>query len=259
VRLATVVCDLLISVNDFSVRFLQVQETRFCGGVRQFQKSDCFRGSAASCVAAIPLPALYSAARNTELSRHDSPNFFSKGTAVSLQLARVRHSWHHPTGHNRYKPIGVAPRTAQAAMRHSTINLTMNKYTDPRLLDVAGAVDALPALPLGDGKAENMAEGSVLIAEDTLAATGTDGVGGRMGARPSKLVPTTGQTSTLQSILDKVTSESERPRSADAVAASSCVVKRKDSLAIAVNESWKWAALDSNQRLPPCEDGALTN
>lgn len=43
---------------------------------------------------------------------------------------------------------GVAPRTAQAAMRHSNIDLTMNVYTDPRVLDVAGALDALPALPL---------------------------------------------------------------------------------------------------------------
>ncbi len=43
---------------------------------------------------------------------------------------------------------GVAPRTAQAAMRHSTIDLTMNVYTDPRVLDVAGALDSLPSLPL---------------------------------------------------------------------------------------------------------------
>jgi hypothetical protein len=33
-------------------------------------------------------------------------------------------------------------------MRHSTIDLTMNVYTDPKLLDVHGALDALPALPL---------------------------------------------------------------------------------------------------------------
>jgi site-specific recombinase XerD len=39
---------------------------------------------------------------------------------------------------------GVAPRVAQAAMRHSTLNLTMNIYTDPTLLDVAGAINALP-------------------------------------------------------------------------------------------------------------------
>ncbi|MDA1252832.1 MAG: site-specific integrase, partial [Planctomycetota bacterium] len=47
---------------------------------------------------------------------------------------------------------GVAPRTAQAAMRHSSIDLTMNVYTEPRLLDVAGAMESLPNLPL-DSKA----------------------------------------------------------------------------------------------------------
>jgi integrase len=41
---------------------------------------------------------------------------------------------------------GVAPRVAQAAMRHSSLDLTMNIYTDPTLLDVAGAVNALPPL-----------------------------------------------------------------------------------------------------------------
>jgi len=45
---------------------------------------------------------------------------------------------------------GVAPRTAQAAMRHSTIDLTMNAYTDPRLLDVAEALGSLPMLPLNN-------------------------------------------------------------------------------------------------------------
>jgi integrase len=41
---------------------------------------------------------------------------------------------------------GVPLRTAQAAMRHSKPELTANIYTDPRLLDVAGALNALPAL-----------------------------------------------------------------------------------------------------------------
>ena len=40
---------------------------------------------------------------------------------------------------------GVHPRTAMAAMRHSRIELTMNLYTDLVLLDVAGAVEALPS------------------------------------------------------------------------------------------------------------------
>ncbi len=61
---------------------------------------------------------------------------------------------------------GVAPRTAQAAMRHSEIGLTMNVYTDPKLLDVAGALDSLPSLPLDGMSSEGQ----------TARATGTDGV-----------------------------------------------------------------------------------
>ena len=57
------------------------------------------------------------------------------------------HALRHTTGTHLSK-AGVTPRTAQAVMRHSSIDLTMNTYTDPRLLDVAGALDALPALPL---------------------------------------------------------------------------------------------------------------
>ncbi len=43
---------------------------------------------------------------------------------------------------------GVPLRTAQAAMRHSKPELTANIYTDPKLLDIAGAIDALPAMTL---------------------------------------------------------------------------------------------------------------
>lgn len=58
---------------------------------------------------------------------------------------------------------GVAPRTAQQAMRHSDIRLTMKTYTDPRLLDIAGAVDALPDLTIGG-----------TTATESLRQTGTD-------------------------------------------------------------------------------------
>lgn len=57
---------------------------------------------------------------------------------------------------------GVAPRIAQAALRHSSLELTMQLYTDPRLLDVAGALAALPALPTAGSTAE------------AARATGTD-------------------------------------------------------------------------------------
>jgi integrase len=57
------------------------------------------------------------------------------------------HTLRHTFGTHLSKN-GVAPRTAQAAMRHSSLDVTMNVYTDPTLLDVAGAVEALPELRL---------------------------------------------------------------------------------------------------------------
>ena len=75
------------------------------------------------------------------------------------------HALRHTFGTHLSKG-GVAPRTAQAAMRHGSINLTMNTYTDPELLDVQGALNVLPQLPLaGDDGAQRG------------RATGTDGAG----------------------------------------------------------------------------------
>ena len=53
------------------------------------------------------------------------------------------HALRHSFG-THLSRAGVAPRVAQAAMRHSDIALTMNTYTDARLLDTAEAVEALP-------------------------------------------------------------------------------------------------------------------
>ena len=60
---------------------------------------------------------------------------------------------------------GVSPRTAQAAMRHSKIDMTMNVYVDPKLLDVHGALDTLPTLNLNPGPKRD---------EQLMRATGTD-------------------------------------------------------------------------------------
>ena len=56
------------------------------------------------------------------------------------------HAQRHTFG-THLSRAGVPARATQAAMRHSTLDLTMQLYTDPRLLDIAGAIDALPALP----------------------------------------------------------------------------------------------------------------
>src|SRR5262249_8016800 len=72
---------------------------------------------------------------------------------------------------------GVPLRTAQAALRHSDPGLTANVYTDPKLLDVHGALDALPRLLL---------RGVAGDAGESLQATRTH------GRRP--LVPTLAPT-----------------------------------------------------------------
>jgi integrase len=66
-----------------------------------------------------------------------------RGRTVDVHALRHTFGTHLSRG-------GVAPRTAQQALRHGSIELTMQTYTDPKLLDVAGALDVLPSLPLDD-------------------------------------------------------------------------------------------------------------
>jgi len=65
------------------------------------------------------------------------PKADARGRVVDI------HALRHTFG-THLSAAGVHPRTAMAAMRHSRIELTMNLYTDPVLLAVAGAVGALP-------------------------------------------------------------------------------------------------------------------
>ncbi len=84
------------------------------------------------------------------------------------------HALRHTFGTNLSK-AGVSPRTAQAAMRHSKIDLTMNVYTDPRLLDVQGAVESLPSLSVTNEPAENrqrLAAGAENLVAVTVAVNG---------------------------------------------------------------------------------------
>jgi len=61
---------------------------------------------------------------------------------------------------------GVSPRTAQQLARHTDIKLTMQNYTDPRMLDTASAVESLPDLDAAREAMERAAE---------ALKTGTDG------------------------------------------------------------------------------------
>ena len=120
------------------------------------------------------------------------PKVDDRGRSVDV------HAFRHTFG-TLLSKNGVAPRTAQAAMRHSDIRLTMNTYTDPRLLDVAGAMESLPALPLTTDQQSVTAAANV---------TGTDGSPASQFA--PKFAPTTAKTSTMQSILGTGASESRK-------------------------------------------------
>ena len=116
---------------------------------------------------------------------------------------------------------GVAPRTAQAAMRHSTIDLTMNAYTDPKLLDVHGALDALPLLPLD---AERNAT------KTRLQATGTDANSTSQFA--PAFAPNTDKSTQKGSIPDKRDARANRANPSRAIDVTSCQDKRKDPLSM---------------------------
>jgi integrase len=96
------------------------------------------------------------------------------------------HAMRHTFG-THLVAAGVAPRTAQAAMRHSSLDLTMRVYTDPRLLDVAGALAALPALPTSGSTPE------------TNRATGTDDA----GAVAPSVAPNRGRSRQNGSVRDR--------------------------------------------------------
>lgn len=76
--------------------------------------------------------------------------FDADGQAVGIARRDDRgriidiHALRHAFG-THLSACGVHPRTAMAAMRHSRIELTTNYCTDPTLLDMVGAINALPA------------------------------------------------------------------------------------------------------------------
>jgi len=153
------------------------------------------------------------------------------------------HALRHTFGTHLSKS-GVAPRVAQAAMRHSTLDLTMNVYTDPKLLDVGGALDALPALPLDAGQADR----------EAARATGTAGDfrHGVCSLAPT-LAPTPDNPGTPGSFPGNPSSEGVSA----ALAASGCPDNEKGRLSSAdsrPSESGRW---DSNPRRPAWEAGIL--
>jgi len=127
------------------------------------------------------VPAALNRILDRDLALAKIPKRDQRGRTVDVHALRHTFGTHLSKG-------GVAPRTAQAAMRHCSIDLTMNTYTDPELLDVRSALDALPELPL-TGREEGARE----------RATGTDGA----GALAPTLAPKSGHSSISEAIAGK--------------------------------------------------------
>ena len=114
------------------------------------------------------------------------PKRDDRGRTVDIHALRTTFGTH-------LSIAGVSLRTAQAAMRHSSPNLTANVYTDPRLLDIHGAVEALPTLTLNSTKSPN---------SEAMVANGAFGVGCEF-LGPT-LGPTCGQTGQTVSFTDNI-------------------------------------------------------
>ena len=95
---------------------------------------------------------------NRDLAAADIPKTDERGRAVDVHAMRM-------TLATMLSKAGVAPRTAQEIMRHSDIRLTMEVYTDAKLLNVSGALDALPKLSPNEPSDNQPA---------AMRATGTD-------------------------------------------------------------------------------------
>ena len=172
-----------------------------------------------------------------------------KAAGISKKDSRGRtvdiHALRHTFG-TMLSAAGVKPRTAQEAMRHSSIDLTMNVYTDPALLDVAGAVEALPSFTIDGGgsisdkpmtaapaEASSQSESSRLLAPVLALNLHRSG---QSGSTPVKMA-----------------ASDDPPPVYCSPAVRSCYDNSKGLLSIADNRPSKWSGGGSNSRPLHCE------
>jgi integrase len=80
---------------------------------------------------------------------------YRDGRGQTFDVHALRH-----TTQTHLAKAKVSPTIARGFMRHTDINLTLKTYTDPRLLDEAEALEALPDLPLSGGEGTNKKRGA---------------------------------------------------------------------------------------------------
>jgi hypothetical protein len=119
-----------VSLADDLWEWINDRAARFCGPADVFRQQPLF-----------VIPSSINRTFDLDIAAAGIPKRDERGRVVDLHALRTTFGTMLSKG-------GVTPRTAQAAMRHSDIRLTMGVYTDPKLLDIHGAMDALPELPL---------------------------------------------------------------------------------------------------------------
>ena len=148
------------------------------------------------------------------------------------------HALRHSCGSHLSRQ-GVAPRTAQATLRHSTLDLTMRVYTDPALLDVRRALDTLPDLPLSRRGAEHAKQ-----------ATGTDGMASFTGQLAPMLAPTGVQSSQGRRSVDK--NRQDRGRQREGVGTAQKAAREPLEAEVGVEEVVGAAGFEPATSSPPC-------
>ncbi len=143
---------------------------------------------------------------------------------------------------------GVPLRTAQTAKRHADPSLTANVNTDPKLLDVFGALDALPSLPLDGGPNADREQARA-------SATGTcdDGAVALLVALPGD------KRSKTASTADKMNRDRRELMAVDGFTANPEKERPSAALTTDGNSRPDWAMRDSYPRHPARKAGALTN
>lgn len=84
----------------------------------------------------------------SRLEREQSDRFkYVDDAGLYLDFHALRHTYI-----SNIAAAGVHPKLAQQLARHSTITLTMDRYTHVNLLDVAGALEKLPSIKSSDSQ-----------------------------------------------------------------------------------------------------------
>jgi integrase len=147
-----------------------------------------------------------------DLAAAGIPKRDARGRTVSLH--GLRHSF---VTHLSRK--GVAPRTAQAAARHSDFKLTMNTYTDESQLQVREALNVLPTMTLCNSVGQASETPSDQLAPGFAPDFGSEG-------------------QTLSNLV-KMAVDAGFAFQSSVIDVTSCYVNEKGPLTSFVNEPWK--------------------